>query len=140
MGDLRSRETQAKVSYSGSGMSGKLVWVKEVEQRVESQLQAAVWWPEAARPQGYLPSGLASYCWRIAIGSIHYCPLRQQVVGTQLGIERTIRRSCVSLFGRVCRVNPVTRENCMGNSGPISACLFTSTYPRYLRHQSGTLF
>ena len=53
MGDLRSRETQAKVSYSGSGMSGKLVWVKEVEQRVESQLQAAVWWPEAARPQGY---------------------------------------------------------------------------------------
>lgn len=34
MGDLRSRE----MSYSGSGMSGKLVWVKEVEQRVESQL------------------------------------------------------------------------------------------------------
>lgn len=54
MGDLRSRETQAqaKVSYSGSGMSGKLVWVKEVERRVKSQLQAAVWWPEAARPQG----------------------------------------------------------------------------------------
>lgn len=39
MGDLRSRDTLATVSYSGSGMSGKVVWVKEVEQRVESQLE-----------------------------------------------------------------------------------------------------